>query len=279
MERCFRVCSQPCDMLLLCFNVSFVFVKSSKTFRTNVLRLLTYPLRINTSFDRVGEASDEQSDQLSRNIQKIHMLHTKVELLENYISNNIIGTREQLEEIMNILGRCVEYDSLSTNIGAVSSNSVASTASGAVSTYGRPSVSFAANGNDVQVFPLEMNGLDVLRALFAPFPSSSFLEPVPNPMEITTLEKIPSINFSSFVKARKEKGKDHNTECNICMSEYSPDDLVRVFPCCELAQHSTCLEQWFKEHDMCIVCRKKTSDVFANASSSQGAPNPRSTQS
>lgn len=53
---------------------------------------------------------------------------------------------------------------------------------------------------------------------------------------------------------------------------FDPDDMVRVFPCCELAQHTTCLEEWFKTHDSCIVCRKKLGDVLRPAPAAPAAP-------
>lgn len=62
-----------------------------------------------------------------------------------------------------------------------------------------------------------------------------------------------------MVLNRSEQG---NQDCNICLSLFEDDDMVRVFPCCDLAQHTECLVEWFKTHDNCIVCRKKISDVL-----------------
>jgi hypothetical protein len=108
---------------------------------------------------------------------------------------------------------------------------------------------------------------------------ASFWENIPVPITDDILSQIPSQRYQDVVSNRREKiarerselsdpeqttpTKECNQECNICLMQFEDSDMVRVFPCCELAQHTDCLAEWFKTHDNCIVCRKKTSDLLA----------------
>ena len=129
---------------------------------------------------------------------------------------------------------------------------------------------------------------NLLQRIGAP---ASFWENIPVPMEAQTLEQIPSQSYQSVVDQRFVKkyllhvinvairaasGKECNKECNICMMSFETEDMVRVFPCCNLAQHTDCLVQWFNTHDTCIVCRKKISDLTGTA---PAAVDPSSTES
>jgi hypothetical protein len=106
------------------------------------------------------------------------------------------------------------------------------------------------NGND-------QRGLrEMLQRMGAP---SSFWENIPVPMTDQNLERMPS---KTYEEVEKERGENCNKECNVCLETFEQNDMVRVFPCCHLAQHTSCLDRWFETHDNCIVCRTKMSDIF-----------------
>lgn len=122
------------------------------------------------------------------------------------------------------------------------------------------------DNNNLSVERFDLNGgggdptrlRDLLRQMGAP---ANFWDDIPVPMTSEALERIPSQIYSDVVRERQQKEKESNEDCNICLETFKDDDMVRIFPCCELAQHTDCLKKWFETHDNCIVCRKKMSDT------------------
>lgn len=88
---------------------------------------------------------------------------------------------------------------------------------------------------------------------------ADFFADVPVPMREDTLQTMPS---TAYKDTKHPEGKSLNEECNICMLAFQPDDMVRMFPCCNVVQHTDCLVQWFTRHDNCVVCRAKVSDTL-----------------
>ncbi|KAF5799113.1 putative transcription factor C2H2 family [Helianthus annuus] len=43
--------------------------------------------------------------------------------------------------------------------------------------------------------------------------------------------------------------------CSICLEDYKPADVVRLFPDCGHLFHVTCIDTWLKGHATCPVCR------------------------
>lgn len=47
------------------------------------------------------------------------------------------------------------------------------------------------------------------------------------------------------------------TECRICMQDYSENDLIMMLPCNELHHfHNSCLREWLKISQACPLCRQ-----------------------
>ena len=88
--------------------------------------------------------------------------------------------------------------------------------------------------------------------------NANFWGAVPTPMQENALEAMPLRKYQEA----HESGAAINEECNICIDAFEPEDEVRVFPCCKLAQHERCLEEWFQSHDTCVVCRNKVLDTL-----------------
>ena len=88
--------------------------------------------------------------------------------------------------------------------------------------------------------------------------NADFWGAVPTPMPENALEAMPLRQY----KEAHEAGAAINEECNICIESFAPEDEVRVFACCKLAQHQQCLEEWFQSHDTCVVCRQKVLDTL-----------------
>jgi hypothetical protein len=88
---------------------------------------------------------------------------------------------------------------------------------------------------------------------------ADFFANVPVPMQEETLQAMPSMTYSEH---REVRGADLNEECNICLTAFNPDDMVRLFPCCQNVQHTECLTGWFDRRDTCVVCKKKVRDTL-----------------
>lgn len=89
---------------------------------------------------------------------------------------------------------------------------------------------------------------------------ADFFANVPVPMQEETLQAMPS---TAYQAVEVPQSKPLNSECNICMMPFEPEDMVRLFPCCNVVQHTECLERWFQTHDTCLVCRQKVGDQLA----------------
>ncbi|XP_066334305.1 E3 ubiquitin-protein ligase Os04g0590900-like [Miscanthus floridulus] len=53
------------------------------------------------------------------------------------------------------------------------------------------------------------------------------------------------------------------TLCSVCQSEMADGEKVRVLTACTHSFHTTCVEQWLREHATCPLCRAPTSATAA----------------
>jgi len=71
----------------------------------------------------------------------------------------------------------------------------------------------------------------------------------------------PKIIYSEKTRQSLKSGdSDEEVEemescCSICLSDYKESEVVRVIPDCGHMFHAVCIDQWFRRHDTCPVCR------------------------
>ncbi|KAF5745156.1 RING-H2 finger protein ATL78-like [Tripterygium wilfordii] len=64
------------------------------------------------------------------------------------------------------------------------------------------------------------------------------------------LKTFPSVIYSTELKL---PGLD--SECVICLSEFTPGDRVRLLPKCNHGFHVRCIDKWLSSHSSCPTCR------------------------
>jgi hypothetical protein len=100
----------------------------------------------------------------------------------------------------------------------------------------------------------------MMRELHLP---ADFFANVPVPMQDETLQAMPAIPYQ---EQQAQLARELNQECNICLQSFEPNDMVRLFPCCQVVQHSECLVGWFNRRDTCVVCKTKVCDTLKEKS-------------
>ncbi|EEF40166.1 RING-H2 finger protein ATL78 [Ricinus communis] len=64
------------------------------------------------------------------------------------------------------------------------------------------------------------------------------------------LKTFPTVNYSTDLNL---PGLD--TECAICLSEFTPGERVRLLPKCNHGFHVRCIDKWLSSHSSCPTCR------------------------
>ncbi|KAG5223284.1 zinc finger family protein [Salix suchowensis] len=64
------------------------------------------------------------------------------------------------------------------------------------------------------------------------------------------LKSFPMVNYSSDLNL---PGLD--TECVICLSEFTPGERLRLLPKCHHGFHAKCIDKWLSSHSSCPTCR------------------------
>ncbi|KAL4368011.1 hypothetical protein GQ457_05G015570 [Hibiscus cannabinus] len=65
------------------------------------------------------------------------------------------------------------------------------------------------------------------------------------------LKTFPTVNYSTELKL---PGLD--SECVICLSDFTPGDSVRLLPKCNHGFHVRCIDKWLSSHSSCPKCRQ-----------------------
>ncbi|CAK8578924.1 unnamed protein product [Lathyrus sativus] len=65
------------------------------------------------------------------------------------------------------------------------------------------------------------------------------------------LKTFPTVSYSTELKL---PGLD--TECVICLSEFTKAEKVRILPKCNHGFHVRCIDKWLKAHSSCPKCRQ-----------------------
>lgn len=64
------------------------------------------------------------------------------------------------------------------------------------------------------------------------------------------LRTFPIVNYSAELKL---PGLD--AECVICLSEFTPNQRVKLLPKCNHGFHIRCIDRWLTSHSSCPICR------------------------
>lgn len=92
------------------------------------------------------------------------------------------------------------------------------------------------------------------------------------------LKTFPTVNYSPDLNL---PGLD--TECVICLSEFTAGDQVRLLPKCNHGFHARCIDKWLNSHSSCPKCRHNLLETCQKivgggenhqASSSESIPAP-----
>ncbi|PNX58382.1 RING-H2 finger protein ATL78-like [Trifolium pratense] len=65
------------------------------------------------------------------------------------------------------------------------------------------------------------------------------------------LKTFPTVSYSTELKL-----PNLDTECVICISEFTKGEKVRILPKCNHGFHVCCIDKWLKEHSSCPKCRQ-----------------------
>lgn len=65
--------------------------------------------------------------------------------------------------------------------------------------------------------------------------------------------------------------EDDDRECPVCLTEFGPEDNLRLLPTCKHVFHQECIDAWFDEHSTCPLCRASLTGVVSTASGEPGA--------
>jgi E3 ubiquitin-protein ligase ATL10/75/76/77/78 len=101
--------------------------------------------------------------------------------------------------------------------------------------------------------------------------SSSSSNPIPQlvnkGIKKKVLKRFPTLSYSSELKL-----PNLDTECMICLSEFTKDEKVRILPKCNHGFHVTCIDKWLKEHSSCPKCRQCLRETCRKTGGSQVQP-------
>nr|AFK42834.1 unknown [Lotus japonicus] len=76
----------------------------------------------------------------------------------------------------------------------------------------------------------------------------------------------------SYTAELKLKLPGLDTECVICLSEFTDGEKVRVLPKCNHGFHVRCIDKWLSSHSSCPKCRQCLLETQKVVGSSQVQP-------
>ncbi|KAK1420881.1 hypothetical protein QVD17_22823 [Tagetes erecta] len=74
----------------------------------------------------------------------------------------------------------------------------------------------------------------------------------------TIIESLPVFRFGSLT------GDKTGLECAVCLSQFDPNQVLRLLPKCNHAFHVECVDTWLEAHSTCPLCRFRVDpeDIF-----------------
>jgi hypothetical protein len=222
-------------------------------------------VRENASGDEADEVDEEPANNdasVERIVRTIDNLNSKKERLHIFIeARGITNNRDELKDVFNIIRHATEFEIMHPERRArpaLEQPSIASFLAALPMRELAPRQHFRLNGD----------GPERLRNMLGQFIGgggvpANFFDNVATPIDDAFLNQhMPIMQYDTFSEKRKDQEKEPNEECNVCLDKFQDTDNIRVFPCCDIAQHSMCLNEWFREHDTCVVCRAKLLDTM-----------------
>ncbi|GLJ39537.1 hypothetical protein SUGI_0807920 [Cryptomeria japonica] len=91
-------------------------------------------------------------------------------------------------------------------------------------------------------------------------------------LDQTVIESFPVFSYD-LVKGLKARAM--GSECAVCLSDFTGEEMVRLLPKCSHAFHPECIDMWLCSHSTCPVCR--ISLVPAEDSTPTANAEPRTT--
>lgn len=88
------------------------------------------------------------------------------------------------------------------------------------------------------------------------------------------LRRICSVRYGDFTfRADRAKGEDEKTTpyCSVCLYEAIDGEKLRKLPKCKHCFHVDCIEEWFKFHYTCPLCRTEVPTAINRRSNKHGA--------
>jgi len=82
--------------------------------------------------------------------------------------------------------------------------------------------------------------------------SIHFFERPGEALERSIIDSLPIVSFS-VVKTLKAGKED--LECAVCLEKFEDEESLRLLPKCSHVFHTECIDEWFKSHSTCPLCR------------------------
>lgn len=60
-------------------------------------------------------------------------------------------------------------------------------------------------------------------------------------------------------------------ECPVCLTDFEPEDSLRLLPTCKHVFHQECIDAWFDAHSTCPLCRASLTGAVSGASPREAA--------
>ncbi|XP_013602832.1 E3 ubiquitin-protein ligase ATL4-like [Brassica napus] len=76
----------------------------------------------------------------------------------------------------------------------------------------------------------------------------------------SVLDSLPIFKFSSVTR---RSTSTNSSDCAVCLSNFEPEDQLRLLPLCCHAFHAACIDTWLASNQTCPLCR---SPLFASDS-------------
>jgi hypothetical protein len=67
-------------------------------------------------------------------------------------------------------------------------------------------------------------------------------------------------------------GEKDDHECPVCLTDFEPDETLRLLPSCKHVFHRECIDMWFDSHSTCPLCRASLVPGDADKTPAPGNP-------
>jgi len=104
---------------------------------------------------------------------------------------------------------------------------------------------------------IEFERIDVIRNTITAQPLLN-LEPVRLVLSQRGLDSIPSVQYGSL----DSSSRPSNESCPICITEYTSDDMIRIFGCGHSAHTECCTDYFTQQNHICMYCRESVGEYM-----------------